>query len=317
MQILLVEDNPGDIRLLQEYLKEASAYRFQLTQVDRLSTGLERLAEARFDAVLLDLSLPDSQGLDTLVRLHEAAKDVPIVVLTGIEDEALGVCLVQAGAQDYLVKGQVTGPLLTRSLRYAVERNRTEAALRDSEERFRNLVEGARDVIFTLSKEGVITSLNPAFERITQWTRDAWVGQRFEALLHPEDMPLAIDLFRHIMEKGEALTAVLRIRSKERGYVVGELVGVPHVQNGQASYHQVGAVGSEWTLESTGDYLGQGKSDFLMKNANGAVVVGQTDANGQATYTQVGSVGSNWSFQGSGDFTGSGHDQYLMQNANG
>ncbi|MDE3052066.1 MAG: PAS domain S-box protein, partial [Nitrospirota bacterium] len=235
MQILLVEDNPGDIRLLQEYLKEASAYRFQLTQVDRLSTGLERLAEARFDAVLLDLSLPDSQGLDTLVRLHEAAKDVPIVVLTGIEDEALGVCLVQAGAQDYLVKGQVTGPLLTRSLRYAVERNRTEAALRDSEERFRNLVEGARDVIFTLSKEGVITSLNPAFERITQWTRDAWVGQRFEALLHPEDMPLAIDLFRHIMEKGEALTAVLRIRSNERGYVVGEFVGVPHVQNGQAS----------------------------------------------------------------------------------
>ncbi|MDE3039547.1 MAG: PAS domain S-box protein [Nitrospirota bacterium] len=235
MQILLVEDNPGDIRLLQEYLKEASAYRFQLTQVDRLSTGLERLAEARFDAVLLDLSLPDSQGLDTLVRLHEAAKDVPIVVLTGIEDEALGVCLVQAGAQDYLVKGQVTGPLLTRSLRYAVERNRTEAALRDSEERFRNLVEGARDVIFTLSKEGVITSLNSAFERITQWTRDAWVGQRFEALLHPEDMPLAIDLFRHIMEKGEALTAVLRIRSNERGYVVGEFVGVPHVQNGQAS----------------------------------------------------------------------------------
>ena len=105
MRILLIEDNPGDIRLLQEYLKEGSACRFQIVQADRLSIGLERLAEAPFDAVLLDLSLPDSQGLDTLVRLHEAAKDVPIVVLTGIEDEALGVRLIQAGAQDYLVKG--------------------------------------------------------------------------------------------------------------------------------------------------------------------------------------------------------------------
>jgi CheY-like chemotaxis protein len=104
MQILLVEDNPGDIRLLREYLKEGSACRLQITQTGRLSMGLERLAEARFDAVLLDLSLPDSQGLDTLVRLHEAAKDVPIIVLTGIEDEALGVRLIQADAQDYLVK---------------------------------------------------------------------------------------------------------------------------------------------------------------------------------------------------------------------
>ena len=145
MHILLIEDNPGDIRLLQEYLKESSAYQFHLTQVGRLSTGLERLAEAGLDAVLLDLSLPDSQGLDTLVRLHEAAQGVPIVVLTGTEDEALGVQLIQAGAQDYLVKGQVTGPLLTRSLRYVIERNRTEAALRDSEGRFRNLVEGARE----------------------------------------------------------------------------------------------------------------------------------------------------------------------------
>ncbi|HSN04484.1 MAG TPA: response regulator, partial [Nitrospira sp.] len=153
MQILLVEDNPGDTRLLQEYLKEDSARRFQITLAGRLSIGRERLTETRFDAVLLDLSLPDSQGLDTLARLREAAKDVPIVVLTGTEDEALGMQLIQAGAQDYLVKGQVTGPLLNRALRYAVERSRTEAALRDSEERFRTLVEGARDVIFTLSKD--------------------------------------------------------------------------------------------------------------------------------------------------------------------
>jgi signal transduction histidine kinase len=129
MRILLVEDNPGDSRLLQEYLKDAGADRYQVTHADRLAGGLERLAEANVDAVLLDLSLPDSQGMDTLVRMREAAKAVPIVVLTGIEDEALGMRLIQAGAQDYLIKGQVSGPLLTRSLQYAVERKRAEEEL--------------------------------------------------------------------------------------------------------------------------------------------------------------------------------------------
>jgi signal transduction histidine kinase len=129
MQILLIEDNPGDIRLLQEYLKEGSTCQFQITPADRLSIGLERLAEAHFDAVLLDLSLPDSQGIDTLVRLHEVAKGVPIVVLTGTEDDVLGVQLIQAGAQDYLVKGQVTGHLLIRSIHHAAERKRAEEEL--------------------------------------------------------------------------------------------------------------------------------------------------------------------------------------------
>lgn len=235
MRVLLVEDNPGDIRLLQEYLNDGSAGRFQITQAGRLSAGLERLADTRFDVVLLDLSLPDSQGVDTLVRLHDAAKAVPVVVLTGIDDDALGMRLIQAGAQDYLVKGQVTSPLLTRSLRYAVERSRTEAALRDSEERFRTLVEGARDVIFTLSEHGILTVLNPAFERITQWTRQEWIGRPIGELLHPDDLPLAMDMFRHIMEEEAQLTGVLRIRSREGTYVVGEFVVVPHVRNGHTS----------------------------------------------------------------------------------
>lgn len=186
MRILLIEDNPGDIRLLQEYLKEGSADGFQVTQAGRLSTGLERLAEARFDAVLLDLSLPDSQGLDTLVRLHEAAKDVPIVVLTGIEDEALGVRLIQAGAQDYLVKGHVTGPLLVRSLRYAAERKRSAEELCESEARLRAILDNSPGMVFLKDTEGRYLHVNRQFERAFHVTREQVMGKTDEAIFVPE-----------------------------------------------------------------------------------------------------------------------------------
>ena len=177
MRILLIEDNPGDIRLLQEYLNEGSACRFQVTQAGRLSRGLERLAEARFDAVLLDLSLPDSHGLDTLVRLHEAAKDVPIVVLTGIEDESLGVRLIQAGAQDYLVKGSVTGPLLVRSLRYAAERKRAEEELSESEARLRAILDNSPNLVFLKDTQGRYLHINRQFERAFHISREAIAGK--------------------------------------------------------------------------------------------------------------------------------------------
>jgi len=132
MRILLVEDNSGDARLLELMLKESGSLTLEVTHADRLSKGLAYVAAMPIDVVVLDLSLPDSQGVETLVRMHAAAEWVPIVVLTSVEDEALGLALVQAGAQDYLVKGQVTGPLLTRALRYAAERKRTEEKLRSS-----------------------------------------------------------------------------------------------------------------------------------------------------------------------------------------
>jgi DNA-binding response OmpR family regulator len=126
MRILLIEDSVDYVRLLQVHLADVGAGQFVLTSACRLSDGLQRLAETSFDAVLLDLSLPDSHGMDTLVRVRAAARDLPIVVLTGTEDETLGLQLIQAGAQDYLVKWHVTGPLLWRSLRSAAERRRAE-----------------------------------------------------------------------------------------------------------------------------------------------------------------------------------------------
>jgi signal transduction histidine kinase len=128
-KVLLVEDNLGDARLLYEGLEEALPEQFQMTHVRRLSEALEYLWEETCDVVLLDLGLPDSHGLDTLVVTRAQAPGVPIVVLTGFQDEALAGEALKGGAQDYLVKGQVDGKLLARSLRYAIVRKATEEAL--------------------------------------------------------------------------------------------------------------------------------------------------------------------------------------------
>lgn len=130
MNILLVEDNPGDVRLLREMLQEGDANLFTLAHVASLTSAQLRLAQDAFDLVLSDLSLPDSHGLQTFQRLHEFAPDVPIIVLTGTNDEALAVKAVQTGAQDYLVKGQVDTHLLVRAMRYAIERHRMQESLR-------------------------------------------------------------------------------------------------------------------------------------------------------------------------------------------
>ncbi len=128
MRVLLVEDNDDDVLLIQESLSET---KISIARAERLSSALEQLANGGFDAVLLDLSLPDAQGLDTIGRVHSQAPGVPIVVLTGLDDEEAAVKAVEQGAQDYLIKGQVNGHLLVRSLRYAIQRHKAEENLKE------------------------------------------------------------------------------------------------------------------------------------------------------------------------------------------
>lgn len=125
MRILLVEDNRADARLIQERLKRSHP-QFDLVHAIRLNEALKQLEEEVFDVVLLDLGLPESQGIDTFHRVHRQVPGVPIVMLSGLADEALAVETVKQGAQDYLVKGQVDGDTLFRSMRYAIERKRLE-----------------------------------------------------------------------------------------------------------------------------------------------------------------------------------------------
>lgn len=119
---LLVEDNPGDVFLFKEMLQQAIAVQFKIVQTDRLERAIQHLDKEKFDVILLDLSLPDSQGLSTLLRIKKRAERTPIVVLTGFDNEMLALESVRLGAQDYLVKEQVTVEILVRSIRYALER---------------------------------------------------------------------------------------------------------------------------------------------------------------------------------------------------
>jgi signal transduction histidine kinase len=129
IKVLLIEDNPGDARLIRELLAEANGALFHVEVAGCLADGLERIAKGDIDVILLDLYLPDSNGIDTLLRAKVQAPEVPIVVLTGLKDETVGVKAVHEGAQDYLIKGQVDGNLLMRCIRYAIERKRASEEL--------------------------------------------------------------------------------------------------------------------------------------------------------------------------------------------
>jgi diguanylate cyclase (GGDEF)-like protein len=126
--VLLVEDNPGDARLLGKIFNEEGSHSTKLTRVDCMSAAETHLAEHAVNIILLDLGLPDAQGLEAIQRAHAAAPGVPLVVLTGLDDELLAVQALQQGAQDYLIKGQIETRGLLRALRYAIERKTMESA---------------------------------------------------------------------------------------------------------------------------------------------------------------------------------------------
>ena len=161
INILLIEDNPGDARLVREMLVEAGANKFNLEQVERIGEGVKRLGQDSFHVILLDLSLPDGNGLDTLTRVCTVAPHVPVLVLTGLDDEKLAIKAVQEGAQDYLVKGQMNSNLLVRALRYAIERKQAEEALEKVRRHFGSCLMNANAVLRIDSRVASPTLIEP------------------------------------------------------------------------------------------------------------------------------------------------------------
>lgn len=167
--MLLIEDNPGDARLIQEMFQEQGPQNVELKHVGCMEDAEKFLAVSSVDIILLDLGLPDAQGLDAVRRARAAAPNTPLVVLSGLDDESVAVQAMQEGAQDYLIKGQIEARELVRALRYAVERKVIEETLFEEKERAQVTLDSIGDAVICTDVSGNITFLNIIAERMTGW----------------------------------------------------------------------------------------------------------------------------------------------------
>ncbi len=191
LSLLLVEDNLGDARLIEILLAEEMAGDFRMVKAPTLGAALDVLvpdapgvadhsgASGRIDVVLLDLTLPDSQGLDTLQALHRHCGTVPVVVLSGLDDEALALKALQLGAEDYLVKGRADGNLIKRSALYAIERFRMRRNALLTEAVFQATDTG----IVILDRKHLVSRVNPAMVRISGYAESELIGKTLDVLV--------------------------------------------------------------------------------------------------------------------------------------
>lgn len=203
MRILLIEDNKDDADLVRKTLAEQAAAAIDLEWVDQLGSGLARLVHDSIDAVLLDLSLPDSQGLDTFDKVHAQSPEVPIVVMTGFDDEGTAVQAMQRGAQDCLAKKQLDGDRLVRALRYAIERHRAERQLRQSTTQLRALT-GHLETVREEERTRIARELHDQLgQMLTGLTMDvSWLNKRLK------DEKQANDL-SPLLTKTQSMTALI------------------------------------------------------------------------------------------------------------
>jgi len=182
-KILLVEDNPGDARLLREMFNEPDLPKPNVINVGSMSEAVTHLGEYAVDIILLDLGLPDAQGLEAVRQAHAAAPRVPLIVLSGMDDESLAALALQEGAQDYLIKGQIDIRRLMRVMRYAIERTSMEEALFEEKERAQVTLNSIGDGVASTDLLGNIRFLNLAAEKMTGWPLEEATGRPFAEVL--------------------------------------------------------------------------------------------------------------------------------------
>lgn len=189
IRILQIEDNPGDVRLIKEMLLEVKTINCTLNSASDLASGIEYINTHECDLILLDLGLPDSMGLMTLEKIHSVNSVIPVVIMTGLDDEELGLKAVQSGAQDYLIKSEIDRNILMRSIRYSIERKRIDEKLRRSEERFRSTFEQAAVGLAHVSLEGDWLRVNEKLSDILGYRPEELLNMNCLKMTHPDDLP--------------------------------------------------------------------------------------------------------------------------------
>jgi PAS domain S-box-containing protein len=237
-KILLVEDNALDAALVRAALADRGQIptkdpRFHRESVGNLANGLKRLAQRDIDVILLDLSLPDSFGLATVMAVRAASPNVPIVVMTGVDDEALAVSTLRQGAQDYLVKSHADRRTLIRAIRYAIERKRAQEALRESEENFRSLVETTNEWIWSIDSYGEFTYTNPAVTAMLGYEPEEILGKCWALLMHESDRSALLWRWAEgVVQKRGWSGLAIRWKHKNGGYRHFESNALPIVDGG-------------------------------------------------------------------------------------
>ncbi|OND16311.1 hybrid sensor histidine kinase/response regulator [Burkholderia pseudomallei] len=220
VEILLVEDSVTDALLIGEALIDVTEFAPHVVNAELLSAALECTKRAHFDVVLLDLGLPDAHGLDTFRQFHRQARDDPVLVLTGLDDLSVGLQAIQEGAQDYLLKKRVETPLLSRAIRYAMERHRVAAALAASEERFQLAVSGASAGLWDWNPKTGAMYLSPHFKKIMGYEDhelpDEITGHRES--IHPDDLKRVLDALKAHLEHRDTYDVEYRVRTRSGDY---------------------------------------------------------------------------------------------------
>ena len=219
IQILLVEDNPGDARLIQEYLRESeSAEPYRLTTAGRLDEALRLLETQSFVAILLDLSLPDAHGLETVTGLGGRIATTPVIVITGLADSAVAAEAVRAGAQDYLVKSLLTSETLTRAIRYGIERAKLRQELTTREAQYRLLAENVTDLIARHGPDSAILYVSPSCRALLGYEPQALIGHKVDEFLHPDDLHILNAVRDESRRTLNTYTISYRIRHQDGRY---------------------------------------------------------------------------------------------------
>jgi len=238
VRVLILEDNPAECRLVEEMLMSVDRPLFSVESVTSLEAGKQALEKNAYDVLILDLGLGQSQGIETLKSIRSLAPHIPIVVLTLLDDEKVGVQAMQEGAQDYLIKAQVNGPFLSRALRYAIERAKTQDDLRRASFEWDRTFNAINDSIMLIDKDYRITRVNKATFALFDLKREEIVGKRCFEVTHRMDKPwpdcpfgqTLSDLKPHVTElvNPEAQTCYL-VSSSPIFDPSGNFLGIVHV----------------------------------------------------------------------------------------